>query len=425
MCRLVKSLLSEGGLELYGKAIAITYLTLEARVRSAGRAEARLMDRLAPQMYGFRDLTAAEVVADGHSFFWFNVHRLSQGDQRKPRHIGDVARHLLMMSFDSFFHRLPDGCTVELDPVSDSDVLLPRLGILVKAAGRPAILRKTGGESLVVEAGDVHEIDIRAIDPAVLLPRLEIPGHPDTSLLLAADRSIFRKSYFPRLAPKTLKAQDLADMIGRALGLISQADSGTAADMIALVKWYVPLYTPDMRTHNSFSSEDLVGVIFLSEAYAEVNLAEAMVHEYFHNQLYMLMEAHDVVQFEVGQKFYSPWRTDPRPNYGLIHACHVFSGVADFYAAAEKLPAFSDRHDAFRRNRTKRCIQVRMGLRQIRRELLPELGQRLVDAMEDEVAEHEADLGITDHEVPDWLATHLATWHRDNAHLSPAEVRMP
>jgi HEXXH motif-containing protein len=383
------------------------------------------MDRLAPQMNGFRHLTAAEVVADGHSFFWFNVHRLSQGDKRRPRHIDDLVRHFLMMGFDSFFHRLPEGSTVELEAVADSDVLLPRLGVLVEAAGRPAILRKTGRDSLRVEAGNAYEIDIHAIDPAVRLPRLEIPGHPDMSLVLAADKSIFRKSYFPKLAPKTLKAQGLADMIGRALAFISQVLPVTAADLIALIKWYVPLYTPDMRTHNSFSSEDLIGVIFLSEAYAEENLAEAIVHEYLHNQLYLLMEAHDVVQFETEQKYYSPWRTDPRPNYGLIHACHVFSGVADFYAAAEKLPMLSDRHDAFHRNRIKRCIQVRMGLRQIRRDLLPELGQRLVDAMEDEVAEHEADLGITDHEMPDWLAAHLANWQRDNALLSPAEVRMP
>jgi HEXXH motif-containing protein len=194
--------------------------------------------------------------------------------------------------------------------------------------------------------------------------------------------------------------------------------------MTSLIHWYVPLSTPDLRTHNSFTTPHLVGVIFLSEAYNDIRLAEAMVHEFHHAELHALMEANEVVEYREDELFYSPWRPDPRPLYGLFHALHVFTGVIDFYRKAETTEELGAQVDEIRRLRQEICFKIRLGLAQVPREVPAEMGRKILESIEQELAGQEAELDIAHRPIPDKLLTHLNTWKGRNADLV-SRVRMP
>jgi HEXXH motif-containing protein len=65
-------------------------------------------------------------------------------------------------------------------------------------------------------------------------------------------------------------------------------------------------------------------------------LAEDFIHELYHNRLFALEERGRFFDLSAGDarleaKFYSPWREDPRPLYGVFHALYVFTRVCGFW----------------------------------------------------------------------------------------------
>jgi HEXXH motif-containing protein len=58
-----------------------------------------------------------------------------------------------------------------------------------------------------------------------------------------------------------------------------------------------------------------------------LKLAEAIVHEYFHNELFLHQESAELFDTR-DELYYSPWRDDARPLNGLFHGAFVFTAVA-------------------------------------------------------------------------------------------------
>ncbi|WP_153559021.1 aKG-HExxH-type peptide beta-hydroxylase [Roseimaritima sediminicola] len=67
-------------------------------------------------------------------------------------------------------------------------------------------------------------------------------------------------------------------------------------------------------------------------------LADDLIHEFYHNRLFALEERFAFLIDDTPETrpttFYSPWRDDPRPIYGLFHAAFVFERVHAFWIAA-------------------------------------------------------------------------------------------
>lgn len=85
-------------------------------------------------------------------------------------------------------------------------------------------------------------------------------------------------------------------------------------------------------------------------------MAEALVHEFHHNRLFALEEQGaflEVGQFDPVQDalFYSPWRDDPRPLYGLWHALYVFDRVLAFWLDVVRDAGVDKQVRAFGRSR--------------------------------------------------------------------------
>jgi hypothetical protein len=91
-----------------------------------------------------------------------------------------------------------------------------------------------------------------------------------------------------------------------------------------------PVLSPSRKENISVSSELFPGWIVASLD-TPIYMAECLVHEASHNLLYALARNFQFVNADCQHFFYSPWRPDPRPLEGLLHACFVFCNVIDMY----------------------------------------------------------------------------------------------
>jgi HEXXH motif-containing protein len=421
MSRRVEALLEAGGRTRYERLLALKYLLLIDHLRETGGAGADAAERLAEGLQPLAEIPVADVVAFATPFFWLNVQRLYNQGPGVVARPELVTEYLLAQSFDSLFGQLPDGSAITVR----GDAILPRLGLQVAASDGSVGLRRLGPNTVeVTTGGERKAVELAAPPAALRLPKLPIPGEPG-QLLQVGGEQLFEPSFMDKLEPDTPVADKLAGMIGEALIMIRRADPRVADQMRSLIHFYEPLSTPDpLTTHCSFSAPRLIGVIFVSEAYSIMKLAEAMVHEYHHNELYTLMEVEPVLDEKPGESFYSPWRPDPRPMYGLIHAIHVFLGVLQYLRGGETAPGLEEHAAAFRERRRVVCCQVNLGLLQVDENRLTPAGRDIIASIREEFSEHLTDLGGLPKKLPYTQELHLRTWLAENPGLVH-RVRLP
>lgn len=85
----------------------------------------------------------------------------------------------------------------------------------------------------------------------------------------------------------------------------------------------------------SFSDDVLPGALFVSlrapnSLIAVEDLADSIIHEHRHQKLYLLQRACPLVERDF-PLVASPWRQDPRPPSGLLHAAFVFVELRRFW----------------------------------------------------------------------------------------------
>lgn len=215
-------------------------------------------------------------------------------------------------------------------PVAGGAVLLPSLGAadalggtaVVRAAGDPGramVCSAAGGERRRVRAarGNQGWREIRRIGTGsfrVLLDDLD-PFRSAT----AADRPA------GRLAED--QAEGFRAMVRAAWPLLSPARAGEAAEMIRVI---VP-GQPGEDGQGSSTSSRLPGAVAMARPPGAYACAETIVHETQHLKLYALLDLVALAQPDGGQRYYAPWRSDPRPASGLLQGAYAFMGVAGFW----------------------------------------------------------------------------------------------
>lgn len=404
MSRKVAEILDRGGRRSYQNFLAVKYMLMGETLAEANPADAETSRRL-EQLAFLESLNAQELVERATPFFWHNVHRLYRvrGEDAAVR--ARMADFLVATAFDAFFDRVPDGYAIAID--GKDGIHLPRLRLAVPPSNGKIALRRAG-----------DRVDVTADAPAEVLAHHQVHELPEALLLPNGHPALLTDGDIGKLATKADVIPGLADMIRTSLGIITLADPSRAARLTSLIRYYFPITTPDpATTHNSFSVVQMVGVIFLSEAYSDIRLVEAMVHEYHHNELYAVMEGTKVIDAGLDELYYSPWRPDARPLYGLFHALHVFSGVVDFYLHALSVDALREHHDTFRDRCVHICWQLKTGLAQIRPERLTAVGMEVIESLHEELRSFEKAIGSLPAEMPPSQQKHLVTWRTEHPNL--------
>lgn len=138
--------------------------------------------------------------------------------------------------------------------------------------------------------------------------------------------------------------------LSSALAVIDRALPAIAGEMRLLLSHVVPVGF-DAEKHLSASYLEAAGVVYLTLHPRELTLVEALVHEFQHNKLNLLLGLDRVLENQESELYTSPVRPDPRPLRGVLLAVHAFQPLIVLYdrliaaAAGDQAAALVTRRD--------------------------------------------------------------------------------
>ncbi len=192
----------------------------------------------------------------------------------------------------------------------------------------------TSGEILGVEQGVLrhsaeHLSEERKI-PRVLCGSHSFQLHPGIAADLAPLGIYFGAA--PEEQRFLLDYQsEVAEHLAEALAVVERSAPEQYARVCESIG-YILLKPADHGGFANLSHSDLPGFMYISNQACVYDLADTIVHEYRHHELFAI-EEEDRVFNDNGidpyneAKFYSPLRDDPRPMHGLFHAYFVMLPV--------------------------------------------------------------------------------------------------
>lgn len=157
--------------------------------------------------------------------------------------------------------------------------------------------------------------------------------------------------FLPFHGPATVSARSAVET---ALNLIGDYDNTLLDELRTLctdIQLVRDLSAPPDRTV-SFSDDSVPGALYVAPAAGRADLgladlADSIIHEHRHQKLYLLSRTVDLVAAD--EPFVrSPWRDEPRPPSGVLHAVFVFTELKAFWEWIAHVGPISDRARADR-----------------------------------------------------------------------------
>jgi uncharacterized protein len=217
------------------------------------------------------------------------------------------------------------GLDAEIEvPVLGAGVLLPSLGA-AEAVGRTAVVAAKEAE---VRSGNLR---VRA--------RPGEPGWRELRQATAGPLSVLIDDLDPFRMPTPdggptgrLTSSQVAELRDTLRAAWSVLSSASAAEIAAIVRVIVPYRPPESGDFSiSVSSPQVFGTVAMSRQPDKYICAETLVHETQHLKLSALLDLVTLTRPDGGQRYYAPWRPDPRPVSGLLQGAYAFLGVSGFW----------------------------------------------------------------------------------------------
>jgi HEXXH motif-containing protein len=228
--------------------------------------------------------------------------------------------------------------------------VLPIVGIVVEREHAAECRITPEEDAIVVEVdGGVARLGFHEVadgirmatgegDLVSTLPAFEIGGRP---VHIDPLDPAFKEGWIPRssfgdIRVSAARRRDLpgwVDALAAASRVVERVLPATASMVGLSIRSFVPVVSSDPATACSESDASLPGAI-MSTIDGPPVLAESIVHEFRHNLLHQL-ELSFAIYAEGSPRearFYSPWRPDPRPLHGILHALFVFLDVCAIHA---------------------------------------------------------------------------------------------
>ena len=351
----------------------------------------------------------SDLVRHATSFFWMNVHRFHAARDRQAR--SEAACHLLMTGFDSYFRLLPEGTCFTLDRAEPQTVVLPRLGVAIPNLSEVQLHRLNLNSIAVESSAGRLTIDTTQPSGTHRARTCRVFEEESEGVIAVGEAAVTTPDTTELVSGGDIHA--FSECVHDALTWIASIDGELCRSIRNLIHWYVPLRSPSpMR-----SSRELIGVIHAPEGQSRLRLCESIVHEFHHNELFVLETTHGVAHHQKAI-FYSPFRSDPRPLSGLLHGLQAFLGVARFYGAAERVATKTDREEA-RRKRVEFCRQLRLCISQMPERDLTALGRALLVGADEDLEREEQELGLKPGGLSRAMVAHARSWRRTNPDCVP------
>jgi hypothetical protein len=167
-------------------------------------------------------------------------------------------------------------------------------------------------ENSIVGSGGKIVVD--AIDPYITSGWSSIYKNPDGSAYKLLTENEFRISY---------------EEILQGYNEVKSVWPEMEFTLSTLIRTVHVINSPNPDRHMSCTSDQFFGSILMSRG-NEFLIAEALVHEYSHNILNMIIKSGDIFDGSppMDEIYYSPWREDARHISGVFHAVFVFTNVS-------------------------------------------------------------------------------------------------
>jgi uncharacterized protein len=246
-----------------------------------------------------------------------HTHRALRGDQALP---GSRPSGLAAVAAAAAIRA---GLAAEIEvPVVGGAVMLPSVGA-ARASGdratirtRPAAIR-LAGRWAELRPGVDGWLEIREAQAGTLRFRID---DVDPYRMPATDGA-------PAGRLTDAEVAELTAMLREAWGILAPA---SAAEIAAIVTVIVPFQAPEAG-YVSTSSPQTFGTVAMSRQPDRYTCAETLVHETQHLKLCALLDLVSLTRPDDGQRYYAPWRTDPRPASALLQGAYAFLGVSGFW----------------------------------------------------------------------------------------------
>ncbi|OUC87840.1 HEXXH motif domain-containing protein, partial [Streptomyces swartbergensis] len=264
------------------------------------------------------------------------------------------AGHLSALALSASLHA---GTQTALDvPLTCGRLPLPGLGMIQLPDARAglAVGRATtaGGELTVTgpgrTAGSVR-VTCRPLTRAdaeggTWLPLRTLshtgPGGGDPVTVVLEDLDPYRDldDHLPPARLDEDEAQEWQRLFGEAVRILARPGiPGPGRVDPAMIRAIVPFGRtavsppPPPFVQVSASSGDSFGGMLIVRPASALALAETVVHELQHSKLAALLHLFPLLEDDRAERYYAPWRTDPRHLTGLLHGAYAFTGVAGFW----------------------------------------------------------------------------------------------
>ncbi|MFD1046178.1 HEXXH motif domain-containing protein [Kibdelosporangium lantanae] len=219
-------------------------------------------------------------------------------------------------------------------PVQTGGVVLPTLGLVVLRADDS--VADISGEAGVVEvrsaANHVRLPPDLSVDSPVWQPIRQLKAGPRPVRLDDVDP--YRGAYQPLPPEPTPRAEVVAwqRLLAEAWALIARRTPDFADALSVGFESIVPLRPALFRPHSSTHSEAF-GSAVLSRPRDAETLAAMIIHEFQHSRLSALEHLVPLAQPDPAERFYAPWRDDPRPVGGLLQGMYAHFGMTLYWRA--------------------------------------------------------------------------------------------
>jgi len=237
------------------------------------------------------------------------------------------------------------------------------------------------------------------------------------------------------IAPARLTAEESGrwqELLDGAWDILTDDDPVGAEALAAGLHSVVPLPPSGSWLPASASTGDAFGAALICLPPDAATLAALLVHEFQHTKLGALYHLTSLYEDDGQERFYAPWRDDPRPLGGLLQGVYAFLGVTGFWRLRRRRatgPELGQASFEFAhwREQTWRTLQV------LRADPgLTDLGRRFVAGMADRLGPWQADpvppdvaaaarIVSLDHSVG-WRLRHLRPPHPGVAALADAWI---
>ncbi|MEE1794578.1 HEXXH motif domain-containing protein [Streptomyces sp. BE308] len=143
------------------------------------------------------------------------------------------------------------------------------------------------------------------------------------------------------IAPSRVGPEELSrwqDLFRDALSVLRRDDAEAGALRPEEISRIVPWHPQDSgrklpvpAAGLSASTGDAFGSMVVARPGNGLALAETLVHEFQHSKLGALLHLFPMLDDDRDERYYAPWRSDPRHLPGLLHGAYAFVGVAGFW----------------------------------------------------------------------------------------------